>query len=356
MNKIINVLKSKKNLSVEKFINIALYDKEFGYYMKRNPFGEEGDFITSPLISKLFSEMIAVWCIAFWEHLKKPKKIFIVELGPGDASLCSDLLDSFKKFENFYKSLEIRLLEKSPKLREKQKENVKNKKVKWINSIEEINSGPIIFLGNEFFDSLPIKQFCKKKDTLFERHVTLTKDKKKLKFFYKKANKKIVKNLTDPNLIKYSKFLEYPSVAIKYLKKITKKINKYDGALLSFDYGYTKNKIHNYTLQSVNKHKYSNIFTDPGNSDITHLVNYELFLNILKKNGLKINKVVTQNHFLQRLGIMKRADILSKKITFKEKINMFYRLKRLLHHEEMGSLFKVLLALKKNNNFSLGFK
>ena len=53
---------------------------------------------------------------------------------------------------------------------------------------------------------------------------------------------------------------------------------------------------------------------------------------------------------------MKRADILSKKITFKEKINMFYRLKRLLHHEEMGSLFKVLLALKKNNNFSLGFK
>ena len=109
-------------------------------------------------------------------------------------------------------------------------------------------------------------------------------------------------------------------------------------------------------MQSVNKHKYSNIFTDPGNSDITHLVNYELFLNILKKNGLKINKVVTQNHFLQRLGIMKRADILSKKITFKEKINMFYRLKRLLHHEEMGSLFKVLLALKKNNNFSLGFK
>ena len=100
MNKIINVLKSKKNLSVEKFINIALYDKEFGYYMKRNPFGEEGDFITSSLISKLFSEMIAVWCIAFWEHLKKPKKIFIVELGPGDASLCSDLLDSFKNFKS----------------------------------------------------------------------------------------------------------------------------------------------------------------------------------------------------------------------------------------------------------------
>ena len=41
---------------------------------------------------------------------------------------------------------------------------------------------------------------------------------------------------------------------------------------------------------------------------------------------------------------MKRADILSKKITFKEKINMFYRLKRLLHHEEMGSLFNQIIC------------
>ncbi len=43
-------------------------------------------------------------------------------------------------------------------------------------------------------------------------------------------------------------------------------------------------------------------------------------------------------------------------MTFKDKAEMFYKLKRLLHHEEMGKLFKVMFAKKKNEKFSLGFK
>ena len=55
MSKIISILKEKKSIPLDKFINIALYNKKFGYYMKKNPFGKEGDFITSPLISKLYA-------------------------------------------------------------------------------------------------------------------------------------------------------------------------------------------------------------------------------------------------------------------------------------------------------------
>ena len=158
MNKIINILKEKKSIPLDQFINIALYDKKFGYYMKKNPFGEKGDFITAPLISKLFGEMLAVWCVAFWEHIGKPNKILLVELGPGDGSLCKDLLKAAKQFKNFYNSLEINLLEISDKLKAIQKTKINNKKVKWIKKIREINYGPVIFLGNEFFDALPIKQ------------------------------------------------------------------------------------------------------------------------------------------------------------------------------------------------------
>ena len=56
MNKIINILKEKKSIPLDQFINISLYDKKFGYYMKKNPFGEHGDYITSPLISNLFGQ------------------------------------------------------------------------------------------------------------------------------------------------------------------------------------------------------------------------------------------------------------------------------------------------------------
>jgi len=167
MNEIINILKEKKSIPLDQFINIALYDKKIGYYIKNNPFGKEGDFITSPMISNLFGEMLAIWCVAFWEHIGKPSKILLVELGPGNGSLCKNLLKTFKQFKNFYNCLEINLLEISNKLKIIQQAKINNKKVKWIKKINEINYGPVIFLGNEFFDSLPIKQIYKKKKIIF---------------------------------------------------------------------------------------------------------------------------------------------------------------------------------------------
>ena len=76
MNKIVNILKKKKTIPLDKFINISLYDKNFGFYMKKNPFGKNGDFITSPGVSSLFGEMIGIWCISFWEYLGRPKKFY----------------------------------------------------------------------------------------------------------------------------------------------------------------------------------------------------------------------------------------------------------------------------------------
>ena len=93
----------------------------------------------------------------------------------------------------------------------------------------------------------------------------------------------------------------------------------------------------------------------PNRSDITSHLNLNLFNKILKKNNLDVEKIVTQNEFLKKMGILERANILSRKMTFKQKANMFYRLKRLLDYKEMGSLFKVLFAKKKGNKFSLGF-
>ena len=354
MNKIINILKEKKSIPLDKFINIALYDKRFGYYMKKNPFGKDGDFITSPLISNLFGEMLAVWCVSFWEYLGKPKKILLVELGPGEGSLCLDLLKTFKQFKNFYNSLEINLLEISDKLKVIQKAKINNNKVKWIKKINDINYGPVIFLGNEFFDSLPIKQIYKKKNLFFEKHVTLAKNKKKIKFFNKKANSNLIKRIKNLDLIPANNIIEYPIEAIKFLEVIAKRIEKFDGGLLIFDYGYDVKKNQN-TLQSVKKHKYTNILSMPYHSDITSHLNFKLFNKILKKNKLNVEKITTQNEFLKKVGILERANILSKKMTFKEKANMFYRLKRLLDPKEMGSLFKVIFAQKKGRNFSLGF-
>jgi len=314
MNKIINILKGKKSIPLDQFINIALYDKKFGYYMKKNPFGKGGDFITSPLISNLFGEMLAIWCVAFWEHIGKPRKILLVELGPGDGTLCKDLLKTFKQFKNFYNSLEINQLEISDKLKTIQKVNINNKKVKWIKKINEINYGPVIFLGNEFFDALPIKQIYKKKKLFFEKYVALSSDNKKVKYLHKKANNNLIKRIQDLNIISIGNTIEYPLEALKFLGAISKKINKFDGGLLAFDYGYTAKKNKN-TLQSLKRHKYTNIFFEPGHSDITSHINFKLFHKILEKNNLNVKKITDQSEFLKKIGILERANILSEKMT-----------------------------------------
>ena len=131
---------------------------------------------------------------------RKTKKILLVELGPGDGSLCKDLLKIFKQFKNFYNSLEIILLEISDKLKTVQKVNINNKKVKIIKKINVINNWPISFLGNEFFDALPIKQIYKKKKLFFEKHVALSSDNKKIRFLHKKANNNLIKRIKDLNL------------------------------------------------------------------------------------------------------------------------------------------------------------
>ena len=69
--------------------------KKIGYYSRKVPFGIDGDFITSPNVSDLFSEIIAIWIISVWEVFGKPKKINIVELGPGDGSLSKNFIKYF---------------------------------------------------------------------------------------------------------------------------------------------------------------------------------------------------------------------------------------------------------------------
>ncbi len=66
-------------------------------------------------------------------------------------------------------------------------------------------------------------------------------------------------------------------------------------------------------------------------------------------------KLTTQREFLIKLGILERAEIISKKTPFSKKTDIYFRLRRLIDKQEMGLLFKVLFASKKKNNFKLGF-
>ncbi len=342
-----------KVLPVDEFIKNVLYKKKIGYYSSQIPFGKAGDFITAPGISKLFSEIIGVWLISTWEVLGKPKRFNIVELGPGDGSLSKILIKTFAKFPQFYNAINIFLYEKSSLLTNLQKKNISNSKVKWIKNFTNIKKGPIIFFGNEFFDAIPVKQFFLKKNILFEKYYSLNKN-NKIDEVYRKASNRDAIKVKQLKTLKKLKFIEFPKLGINELNKIIKKISKLSGGLLLIDYGYLSSK-NKYTLQSVMKHKRNNVLDNLGKADITSLVNFGLLNEFFKGKSLKVKKIVTQKKFLQKMGIIERANHLSKKMNFTEQSNLYLRLKRLLDEKLMGNLFKVIFTYKfKKDNF-LGF-
>ena len=100
-------------LSIDNFFLQAMYNKKYGYYATKNPLGYKSDFITSPLISTLFSEMILIWLVSTWQNLGKPKKINIVELGPGDGTMAKIIIESSQKFKDFSNAAKFFLYENS---------------------------------------------------------------------------------------------------------------------------------------------------------------------------------------------------------------------------------------------------
>ena len=345
--------KNSSILPVDNFFKNVLYDKKYGYYSTQFPFGGRGDFITSPKISNLFSEIIAIWIISCWESFGKPKNFNIVELGPGDGSLTNILLRSFEKFPEFNSIKNLFLYEESEFLRKIQKKKIHGD-VKWINDFNKIKKGPIIFFGNEFFDSIPIKQFKIMKKSLFEKNYILDKN-HKIKQVYKKASISNLKLIKSYKTLKKLKFIEFPKLGFQELEKIVKKISKLRGCILLIDYGYLKPNNQN-TLQSVMKHKKNNLLNNLGSADVTSHVNFSLLSEFFLKNNLKIKKSISQKKFLENMGIIERAKILAKKMKFTEQSDLYLRLKRLLSPRYMGELFKVILAYKFDNNNFLGFK
>ena len=219
-----------KSIPVDLFLDKILYHKKLGYYQKKNPFGKKGDFVTAPNISNVFSEMIAIWFVSFWENLNRPDRINFIELGPGNGDFSLSLINTLKRFPNLSKATKIYLYERSEKLIGIQKKKINSRKVSWVKNFDRINNGPVIFFGNEFLDALPIKQFKKIKNNIYEKHVSIKN--KKINFILKKASKVNIKKLRNYKLLDDDGIIEYPVFGFKELYKVCSKIRKLNGGAL----------------------------------------------------------------------------------------------------------------------------
>ena len=218
---------NKKDLPLDQFIDFALYDKVNGYYMKKNPFGKEGDFITAPNITRLFSEIIAIWVLTFWKSIGSPKKFNLLELGAGNGEMMKVIIETLKNFPECFDNCNFQIHEKSEFLKKRQLLNLKSENITWIDDIKINNSYPTVFLANEFFDALPIKQFFKRNESWVERFVNL-KDEKNAEFNEQPINIKDIDKDLGFEISKDQEIIEYSPSSFEYLKVISNLIGVYN--------------------------------------------------------------------------------------------------------------------------------
>ena len=352
MNRIPTILKKKiiqsKGLSLYDYIDFCLYDKKLGYY--QNLKNISNDFTTSPEISQVFGECIAIFFQYVLQSNFSNKNILrILELGPGNGTLSNDIVRVLSK----KKEIELYLFEISKELIKKQKLLLKKNynfkiNISWVEKINFINKKPTLFFCNEFFDALPIDQFKKESNSWKEKRIFIKNNKLVDSFVKtKKTIPAFYKNTQNDNIIEYSKLTK------KYASIIFNHIEKFGGLFLIFDYGPLKKKTIS-TIQSIHCKNKCGILDFPTFSDITYHVDFSFLINLSMKYNLKHFGPLTQNKFLNTFGIKERVTQLlksTKNTDLKKKIHEDYM--RLISEKSMGDLFKCLIFTNKNLSLSL---
>ena len=296
---IISEIRANGPIAVDRYMEIC----NTHYYATRDPLGTGGDFITAPEISQIFGEMIGIWAITAWQKIGTPEKCALVELGPGRGTLMMDLLRAIKAVPEF--KPEIHLVETSPVLIEVQEKQLKNYNVIWHKQLPQLDI-PYILIANEFFDALPFKQFVNGEER------KIIEDNGRLAFNY----------IAEDGMVREISPLG---------NEIAENIAKTAAAGIIIDYGYIVD-LKKDTFQAMRNHQYHPLLKNPGEADLTAHVNFGELKAIFTRFSAKKCNILTQNEFLLAHGADVRAKILNKEKD----------LQRLIAHEQMGELFKVL--------------
>lgn len=327
-------------ISLYDYMKAALGHPEYGYYSRQNPFGEQGDFITAPEISQMFGELIGLWAVDVWFKLGSPEKFHLIELGPGNGTLMADALRSACVVPGFLAAMQIELVENSPRLRAKQADALSGYSPSWHDELPDLEGAPIILVANEFFDALPICQYCYQDGDWYERLVIDAGDRFTFTLSPEPTSLKSAPVGADGDIYEICPDGEAMTA------RISKLLSTNSGAALIIDYG-AEDALLGDSFQAVKGHSSVDPLTNPGEMDLTAHVKFATLKNIATSCGVAVEGPTTQGRFLERLGIEARHHMLRQKADDAQRSKLDSQLRRLTSAAEMGTLFKVM-ALSHN--------
>jgi NADH dehydrogenase [ubiquinone] 1 alpha subcomplex assembly factor 7 len=331
-------------ISIAQFMTQALHDPQGGYYATRDPFGSGGDFITAPEISQMFGEMLGLWCIQTWHDQGRQKNTRLVELGPGRGTLMHDVLRTARSVPDFFNGLDVTLVEASPVLRTIQEEKLKDSgaALHWRARFDDAPADrPLFLLANEFFDTLPIRQFVKTERGWCERMVTLQDE--RLCFALAPLPAPTALIPAERRDAPMGAVFETAPAAGALAEEIAAIVARRGGGALIVDYGYDAPGTGE-TLQAVASHSFADVLEEPGMSDLSAHVDFPALAQAARRGGAAVFGPQNQGAFLADLGITARAEKLMAANPGAAQ-TLVAGVERLIAPQQMGILFKALAIM-----------
>ncbi len=302
------VIAAEGPITVARYMEEALGHPRLGYYMRGDPFGARGDFVTAPEISQIFGELVGLWCAVVWRAMGRPAPVLLVELGPGRGTLMADALRAVAgAAPDFRAALAVHLVETSPALKDRQRAALAEAAPRWHRSLESVPEGPMLAVANEFFDALPVRQFERTSGGWRERLVGV--DSATGVFRFQSAPRQTPEaELILPPLAAAAagSIVESRPAADELAKALARRVAARGGAALVVDYG-PAHSAPGDSLQAVKAHRYHDALEAPGEADLTAHVDFAALARAAGGAGARVHGPVAQGRFLSALGIDARA-------------------------------------------------
>jgi len=357
-------LKKTGVISFERFMQLALYCPDYGFYEKEgDTIGRRGNFFTSVSVGALFGELLAFEFSEWLTAQHAPDSPFkIAEAGAHDARLAGDLLAWMREHRpDMFADLEYSIVEPSRARRDRQEMRLAEfmGKVRWVSRPEELTraSGRPgfrgIFFSNELLDAMPVRRlgWDAAGKTWFEWGVALSEE----RFVWTRMSgaSKGVTDATEP-FPKVPKELlevlpdefttEICPAAEKWWRDAAAILQR--GRMLTIDYGLAAEEFFSPeraggTLRAYHQHRVlGDVLANPGEQDITAHVNFTAIQASGEAAGLRTEAFVSQEKFLTH--ILERAGNDEKAFGewTPERTRQF---QTLTHPEHLGRSFRVLI-------------
>lgn len=299
-------------ISFARFMDLALYAPNLGYYRAgTRKFGSDGDFITAPELSPLFSRCLARQCQQILEALGDG---ILLELGAGTGVMAADLLQELRTLDALPERYAI--LELSGELRQRQRQTLAEKvpdlleRVVWLDTLPEPGLRGVI-LGNEVLDALPAERF--RITTAGPRRLTVHWTEAGLDWTEGDADPEVTAAVAriEAELgwqLPLGYISEYVPHLDAWLRAIAEPLTA--GALLFIDYGYSRRDYYhpertNGTLLCHYRHRvHADPLILPGLQDITTSVDFSAVADAALAVDLEVAGYTTQNYFLFGCGLL----------------------------------------------------